>query len=98
LSEDLTVDALLNSEWKFYNDNGLLGVIGFNENGKITLYDNNNERTWTIDTQGSLVIKRGDGVVSTKFVHAYRDYFGKWHLEGRFLLTNNGWRHYIIQQ
>jgi hypothetical protein len=40
---------LINSRWKFYNDDGFLGDIKFTSNGTIAVYDSPNERTWILN-------------------------------------------------
>ncbi len=35
-------DDFINSYWKFYNDNGYLGLIRFQANGSISNYVSNN--------------------------------------------------------
>jgi len=47
---------LINSRWKFYNDDGLLGDFRFESNGTVSLYDSPNERFWSLNEQNQLVL------------------------------------------
>ena len=98
-SREVTLDDLVRSTWKFYNDNGLLGTIKFERDGTVSGYQNPNEAYWKFDG-GFLHILNEESVVSCKFVNTIMDHFGKWHLNGRFLLEDIapiGWEHYLIQ-
>jgi len=107
-SDELTEDIITGSLWKLYNDDGRLGIVEFEDDGKFTLYDNDflntawaTKSTWLFDNEVLLIKRAADGVADTKFVHAIKDNYGKWHLEGRYFLANNegkGWRHYLIQE
>ena len=45
----ITVDALVSSTWKFYNDAGFLGTMKLERDGTISGYQNPNEVFWTFD-------------------------------------------------
>ena len=59
--------------------------MAFNPDGTIAIYDNPNERFWRVEGD-TLIIENENHEVSTKYVSAIKDYYGKWHLEGRFTL------------
>ena len=94
----LTADELVQSRWKLFNDQKLLGDILFNPDGTIGLYDNDNERYWAL-IDGTLSILNKGKDATCNFVVSFRDYYGKWHLSGRFLLpwAKPGWEHYLVQ-
>ena len=98
----LSLDDVVESTWKFYNDAGLLGTMKFERDGTISGYINPNEAYWSFN--GNILhIYSSDDVLSCKFVNTINDYFGKWHLNGRFLLeitdpTLAGWEHYLVQE
>ena len=63
----------------------------------IGIYVNNNERFWSFDGT-FLNVFSNTNVFTAKYVGVTVDIFGKFHLEGRFLLLNNGWRHYLVEK
>ena len=88
-----------NNRWNFYNDAGYLGEMQFRPDGKIGIYDNPNERRWTFKSTNGFLHFWGDkNKLTCKFVNTWIDGFGKWHATGRFLLSDNGWTHYIVQK
>lgn len=97
----LNIEDLTTTNWNFYNDGGFLGVITFNPNGKITGYTNTNEVTWALNAQRMLEIYDSNGNITARFVFAFRDFYGKWRLSGKFLQSGapiaNGWTHYLEQ-
>ena len=96
-SDALHIDDILNETWEYLNDDGFLGWMKFNVDGSISGWTDANHRSWTFDGQ-YFTIFDSQKRLSTKFVHSARDFFGKWHLEGRFMLASNGWTHYLKQQ
>ena len=98
VSQKLTEDVLFNNLWSFSNDGGYLSYdLGFAPNGVIKNFVANNEKTWKWDTTGHLCFVSADGRVSTRWAEAFTDWFGRWHLQGRFALGTDGWRHYLVQ-
>jgi len=93
----LNEDELLAFDWLLTNDGGILGTLGFGENGVLTKLVTNNENKWKFDATGALCLTRADGTLTTRFAETHRDWYGKWHLSGRFVLATNGWRHYLTQ-
>ena len=53
-SQTLTSNDLIKSNWRFYNDNGYLGVMSFLANGSVGIYANSNEQTWKLNGQNIL--------------------------------------------
>ena len=102
-SREITVDTLTGSTWKFYNDAGFLGTMRLERDGTVSGYQNPNEAYWKFDGF-FLEFLTSDSHVSCKFVNTIRDHFGKWHLNGRFLLEDQineygpGWEHYLVQE
>ena len=96
----LTRDVILNSKWLFYNDNGFLGEMTFEDNGQITTYKNNNEASWKL-SQGPyghamLEFYNIHNAKTCQFISAILDGNGKWRLQGPFQ-SNKSWRHYLHQ-
>lgn len=83
---------------KAYRQSNMLKITNTNEKIDIWRYILIVPYFRNLDGSNFLTIKRGDGTPSCIFTHAYRDYFGKWHLEGRFRLIDGGWRHFLVQQ
>ena len=100
---DLTLSDVVDSTWKFYNDAGYIGTMKFDRDGTMSGYQNPNEAYWSF-TGNVLHILTEDNKVSCKFVNTINDYYGKWHLNGRFLLEDQinentlGWEHYLVQE
>ena len=99
---ELTLENVLDSTWKFYNDAGFLGTMKFERDGTISGYQNPNEVFWSFNGN-VLHIYDSEDVLSCKFVNTINDFFGKWHLSGRFLLevknpVHYGWEHYLVQE
>ena len=69
----------------------------FQSPNTISLYTDNNEKYWTFDGK-FLIVYSSTHVPTVKYVKMIVDIFGKFHLEGRFLLYNNGWRHYLVEK
>ena len=93
----LTLSEIVNSHWKFSNDNGYLGYMTLKHDGTVSEYNNYNERFWTFDGR-YLTLLNGSKKPTCKFIFAFRDYYGKWRLNGRFLIGNTiGWEHYLEQ-
>lgn len=85
--------------WEFKNDDGHLGYLSLGSDGKINGFDNYNERRWRWDDhKKTLLFIAQNGKVSCTFTSFVVDFYGAWHIEGRFRFNNIGWRHYLIEQ
>ena len=69
----------------------------FKSPNTIALYTHDNEKYWSFDGK-FLTVHSSTNVPTTKYVKVFVDIFGKFHLEGRFLLADNGWRHYLVEK
>ncbi len=49
LNPVLTIEEIVNSQWKFFNIDGYLGDIKFEKDSRVTLYDHFNEKFWQFD-------------------------------------------------
>ena len=98
----LSIEDLTTTSWKFYNDAGYLGTLNFNVNGRITGYNRYNEVSWKINSNRMLEVYNGDGNLTVRYVWGFKDNYGKWRLQGKYLVdgnpTSNGWTHYLEQQ
>jgi hypothetical protein len=63
-----SADVLVASKWKFSNDNGYLGFMEFDPNGKINNYIHDNENSWKLNQHGNLELLHKNGTVSTLFL------------------------------
>merc|ERR1719203_327420 len=74
--------VLIANKWLFYNDNGYLGEMTFDDNGKIKGYNTHNERTWKLSQHAyahTLLEIYGDGNKKTcTFISSILDATGKW--------------------
>ena len=99
-SNKLTREILLNNKWLFYNDNGYLGEMTFEDNGKIAGYSNKNEHAWKISQgpygYGILEFWGSNNKRTCQFISAVLDATNKWRLQGPFE-TNKAWKHYLHQ-
>ena len=97
----LTIEDVTTTSWKFYNDAGYLGTLTFNLDGKITGYNRYNEVSWKINSNRMLEVYNGDGNITVRYVWAFKDHYGKWRLQGKYLVdgspSSNGWTHYLEQ-
>lgn len=83
------------NQWIFKNDNGYLGIMKFEQDGTISGYVSDyNEKYWRIEN-GALTILNKDKNPSCRFVQIFKDFAGKWHAQGLYIGSSNGWRHYI---
>jgi hypothetical protein len=94
----LNEHTLASWAWTFYNDDGVLGEMTFGPEGKITTYQHTNEAYWELDSDSILTISDIDYSPTCRFIKFFRDFDGRWHLEGRFIPLDNGWKHYLVQK
>jgi hypothetical protein len=66
----------------------------FADDLKIKVYNNPNEKFWSFDGD-FLTVYNEKNEPTVKYVERILDFNGKWHLSGRFMKTDNGWRHYL---
>jgi hypothetical protein len=95
LNPVLTIEEIVNSNWKFYNSNGYEGDIRFERDGRVIYTATNGIGFWKFDGKVFLLYNK-DRVLHTRMHHFFRDFFGKWHVRGPFLHAND-WEHGIIQ-
>ena len=96
----LTRDVIMKNKWLFYNENGYLGEMTFDNSGKIKGYNSRNERTWRLSegAYGHAILELyGDGNKRTcQFISTILDGTGKWRLQGPYE-PNKHWKHYLHQ-
>ena len=80
----LTNEIIMQSKWKFYNERGFLGIMGFDGNGKVTDYQQNNEKSWRLTADGILELYDHENKRSAQFIYSTLDQTGKWKLIGPF--------------
>ena len=84
--------------WKFINDHwGDLGNFHLKSDSTIDGVPQVLEKYWKFE-DGMLIALDKDKKPTTKFVHTFKDQNGKWHLEGRFMHHEGGFRNFWIQQ
>lgn len=77
------------------NNDGYNGMIYFRPGGTLQGFNDFNTKYWTFDGLFLYVLNQKK-VVTLKYTNSFRDYYGKWRLDGRFI-PSSGWFHYLIQ-
>ena len=89
------MDDLVGKMFRFSGDNGPAGIIRFQANGTIGNYYHPNETYWEFDGN-CLTVLSADKNTRCKYVQAWRDYYGKWQMQGVFN-WEKGHRHYLAE-
>ena len=96
----LSRDDVIHAKWMLFNDNGYVGDMELEDNGKIKGYKDGNFDTWKLSSIAHgytiLEIYGTNKKRSTQFIFSIKDSTGMWKLHGP-ADYNKAWRHYLIQ-
>ena len=89
------MEDLVGKMFKFSGDYGPYGIIRLQADGTIGNYSHPNESYWEFDGN-CLIVLRKDKKGKVKYAQAWRDYYGKWQMQG-LVDWDKTHRHYLAE-